>query len=387
MKLKSYKLFVESIKSDMWGIIPESVKELSDIFEKNSKKLYVVGGAVRDFLIGDKPKDFDLATDAIPDEIIEILESNGYEYNVVGKMFGVVIVYTEDQPEGMEIATFREDIYGDKLGKTRNPDVEFTTIEGDVKRRDITINGLFYDLVKREIVDLVGGVADIERGIISMIGDPEMRIKEDPLRMLRAARMACKKNMKGIDEKTKKSIIKNSELINSITRERIWDEIKKAYSKLENFPKYLQYLVDLNLIEHIFYDSKINTDFLNSQDFLIVLSGIFRDENTNNLIRKLVDNYKIEYKIANKIVFLINLLKLSPDNVSDLYQIRKKSLVEDETIIEWFRAMGITDRNITKFIDYKPSTNAESLVKSGFRGRELGDEIRRIEKEKFEKLK
>jgi tRNA nucleotidyltransferase/poly(A) polymerase len=387
MKLKSYKLFIESIKSDMWGIIPESVKELSDIFEKNSKKLYVVGGAVRDFLIGDKPKDFDLATDAIPDEIIEILESNGYEYNVVGKMFGVVIVYTEDQPEGMEIATFREDIYGDKLGKTRNPDVDFTTIERDVKRRDITINGLFYDLVKREIVDLVGGVADIERGIISMIGDPEMRIKEDPLRMLRAARMACKKNMKGIDEKTKKSIIKNSELINSITRERIWDEIKKAYSKLENFPKYLQYLVDLNLIEHIFYDSKINTDFLNSQDFLIVLSGIFRDENTNNLIRKLVDNYKIEYKIANKIVFLINLLKLSPNNVSDLYQIRKKSLVEDETIIEWFKAMGITDRNITKFIDYKPSTNAESLTKSGFRGRELGDEIRRIEKEKFEKLK
>jgi len=92
----------------------------------------------------------------------------------------------------MEIATFRSDVYDGKLGKTRNPDVKFTTIDQDVLRRDLRINGLFYDLDKREIVDLVGGVSDIKNRVIGMIGDPDLRIKEDPLRILRAIRMACR---------------------------------------------------------------------------------------------------------------------------------------------------------------------------------------------------
>ena len=107
--IKDYKLFCESIKRDMWSIIPQSVKELHELFELNGKKLYVVGGAVRDFLSGDKPKDFDLATDALPDEVLSIL-GRKYRTNLQGKAFGVVVVYTEDEPAGMEIATFREPI-------------------------------------------------------------------------------------------------------------------------------------------------------------------------------------------------------------------------------------------------------------------------------------
>lgn len=190
MKLKRYNQFLES-KSDMWDIIPQSVKDLNNIFKKASKKLYLVGGSVRDFLTGDKPKDFDLATNALPDEVLEII-GDQYRTNLQGRAFGVVVVYTKEVPEGMEIATFRSDIYDDKLGKTRNPDVKFTTIDQDVLRRDLRINGLFYDLDKREIVDLVGGVEDIKNKKINMIGDPDLRIKEDPLRILRAIRMACR---------------------------------------------------------------------------------------------------------------------------------------------------------------------------------------------------
>ena len=175
----------------MWSIIPESVKELHLLFKKNSKKLYVVGGAVRDFLNSEKPKDFDLCTDATPDEVLDILGRN-YKTNLQGKAFGVVVVYTHDQPKGMEIATFREDQYNDKLGVTRNPDVKFSTIEKDVERRDLTINGLFFDLDTKEIVDLVGGIEDLNNKIIRMIGDPELRIKEDPLRILRCLRAACR---------------------------------------------------------------------------------------------------------------------------------------------------------------------------------------------------
>jgi tRNA nucleotidyltransferase (CCA-adding enzyme) len=111
MKIKRYQQFLESNTNDMWNIIPESVKELQLLFKSKGKKLYVVGGAVRDFLTGDKPKDFDLATDALPDEVLDIL-GNKYKTNLQGKAFGVVVVFTDDQPMGMEIATFRSDRYG-----------------------------------------------------------------------------------------------------------------------------------------------------------------------------------------------------------------------------------------------------------------------------------
>ena len=185
--IKDYKLFCESIKRDMWSIIPQSVKELHELFELNGKKLYVVGGAVRDFLSGDKPKDFDLATDALPDEVLSIL-GRKYRTNLQGKAFGVVVVYTEDEPAGMEIATFREDV-----SKGRNPEVKLgVTIEDDVKRRDLTYNALFYDLGKREIIDLVGGISDWENKITRMVGDPLERIDEDSLRILRAFRFASR---------------------------------------------------------------------------------------------------------------------------------------------------------------------------------------------------
>jgi tRNA nucleotidyltransferase/poly(A) polymerase len=187
-KILKYKLFLESVKSDMWNIIPESVKDLQKMFSKKGKKLYVVGGAVRDFLKGDKPKDFDLCTDALPDEVLEIIGTE-YKTNLQGKSFGVVVVYTDDEPTGMEIATFRSDTYD---GKSRNPKVEYTTIENDVLRRDLSINSLFYDLEKKEIIDLVGGISDLESKVIRMVGDPEKRIEEDPLRIMRAIRSFCR---------------------------------------------------------------------------------------------------------------------------------------------------------------------------------------------------
>src|SRR3954468_24806126 len=109
----------------MWEIIPNSIKELHTLFKENGKQLFIVGGCVRDFLLNKSPKDWDLATDATPEETLLI--TSKYKNHLHGKSFGVVVVYTQDNPEGFEIATFREDVYGELLGETRNPEVRFVS--------------------------------------------------------------------------------------------------------------------------------------------------------------------------------------------------------------------------------------------------------------------
>jgi len=163
--------------------IPEEVLFISSLYKKAGKELYVVGGAVRDHIRGLEPKDYDLATNATPDETIEILKGH-FNMKEVGKAFGVVVAITKDFPDGIEIATFREDITSG-----RHPEVRIgATIENDVKRRDLTINALFYNIEKEEIIDLVGGLEDIKNGIIRTVGNPDERFSEDPLRKLRCIR-------------------------------------------------------------------------------------------------------------------------------------------------------------------------------------------------------
>src|SRR5260370_3210606 len=142
---------------------------------------YLVVGCVRDLLLGREPKDYDVATNATPDQVMSIFP----ETYAVGAQFGVVLVPT---PEGdVEVATFRSDIgYSDG----RHPDeVRFSQDpREDVARRDFTINGMLLDPVSNEVLDFVGGRKDLEGKIIRTIGDPRQRFAEDKLRMLRAAR-------------------------------------------------------------------------------------------------------------------------------------------------------------------------------------------------------
>lgn len=385
MKIKRYKQFLElKNSSDMWNIIPNSVKELHNLFKKFDKKLYLVGGSVRDFLTGNKPKDFDLATDATPDEVLNILQDK-YRTNIQGRAFGVVVVYTKDQPMGMEIATFRSDIYDGKLGQTRNPDVKFSTIDEDVLRRDLSINGLFYDLDKKEIIDLVGGVNDIENKIIRMIGEPELRIQEDPLRILRVARFAFKYEF-DIHEETKNAIIKNKKSLDIISKERIWEEIKNAFSYVKSgkdFTKYLNLFTELDLWKEVFSSSNINTNIVSSNDFVVIIANLFKYESILGLERKLVQEYKIKMDIANKVVFLISLNDFKDENVFDFYRKKIQCAISDSTISEWIEVQNINNNSLTKFVDYRPSVSSKELMDKGFTGAKLGQEIKRLEAEKF----
>jgi len=386
MRLKRYSQFLES-KSDMWDIIPQSIKDLNTIFTKAGKKLYLVGGSVRDFLTGDKPKDFDLATDALPDEVIKILQSYNYDFNLQGKAFGVVVVFTKEVPEGMEIATFRQDI-----SKGRNPEVKLgVAIEDDVKRRDLTYNSLFYDLNTRQIVDLVGGKEDLRSGVTRMVGNPIERFNEDSLRILRAFRFASR-YQHPLDKDTEKAIEKRKQLENidpetgemkRISQERVWEEMKKAWSQAKDYNYYLNFFTKFDMWEEVFPGANINTKLVDSKDFVVVIANLFNNESPVNLSNKLAQQYKIELEVATKVTFLISLLNFRPEEVLDFYKKRVQSGVKDTSILEWIKVLGLDNDNLVKFIDYKPTTSAEELMSKGFKGKELGDEIKRIEVKKF----
>ncbi len=192
--------------------------------------------------------------------------------------------------------------------------------------------------------------------------------------------------MAKIEKNTVDSIIKNGHLLDTLSRERIWEEVKKSYNQSKDFNDYLKYLSDFNLMQYVFPGSKINTDLIDSRDFVVVIANLFKNENHIGLERRLVQEYKIESDIATKIVFLVRILDLTPELAFDMFKSKIQCHIEDSTILEWFRTQGINDPVKIKFLEYKPTTSAEELMSRGIRGRELGIEIKRLELENFKKL-
>ena len=381
-------MFLESNKT-MLDIIPQSVKDLHKLFKASGKKLYLVGGAVRDFLTGDKPKDFDLATDALPDEVLGII-SDKYRTNLQGKAFGVVVVFTKDQPEGMEIATFREDI-----SKGRNPEVKLgATIEQDVNRRDISFNGLFFDLDTNEIVDLVGGQQDLKDGVTRMIGDPNERFEEDSLRILRAFRFASRYGHP-LHKDTEAAIAKRNQLENvdpesgemkRISQERIWEEMKKAWKQAKDYRNYLAFFSKFDMWNQVFPGIEVCELFVDTKDFVVEIASLFRNETTEGLEHKMVQDFRIEQEVAKKVVFLIDFIKMRVDDVFDVYKKKVGSGISDSTILEWLSITGNETPMLIKFVGYKPSVSSQELIKQGYKGKDLGIKIKELESETFDKL-
>src|SRR5437762_10963392 len=177
---------------------------------------YFAGGCVRDMVRGLTPKDYDIATDARP-EVVQKIFPRTY---AVGAHFGVILVLENNFQ--FEVATFRSD---DAYIDGRHPSaVHFSSPEEDAKRRDFTINGMFYDPVAEKVIDFVGGRADIAAKLLRAIGDPAQRFAEDRLRMLRAVRLATVLDYK-IDAKTWDALVASAVSINEISAERIRDEL------------------------------------------------------------------------------------------------------------------------------------------------------------------
>jgi len=201
----------------------ELANSICETLRRNGHQALLVGGCVRDLLLGRQPADYDVATDASPERVIELFP----ESVPVGAQFGVVLIPRENWK--LEVATFRSDVgYSDG----RHPDsVVYTrTAQEDVQRRDFTVNGLLMRPDTEEVLDYVGGQADLKAGIIRAIGDPALRFAEDKLRMMRAVRFAARFGFH-IETATFEAIRSRAQEIRHVSAERLREELTKLLTE------------------------------------------------------------------------------------------------------------------------------------------------------------
>jgi tRNA nucleotidyltransferase/poly(A) polymerase len=358
--------------------LPEDIKKIKDVFKKNGFKLYVVGGAVRDALLGIPPKDFDLATDAVPDKVEKILSQAGYRTLPTGKAFGVINVFTDNNE--YEIATFRSDI-----GKGRRPDaVEFTNIETDTKRRDLTFNALFYDIDTQEVVDLVGGVNDLKKGIVRTVGNPSDRFDEDRLRIMRAIRFAGRFGSE-LDPQVDAALKKDSSL-EGISAERIRDEFLKGIKSAKSVMHFLKLLDNYNLFDWIFKGLTVNKDFIEEKNPKILIAHLIKN-NDEAKIQKQLNVLKYTIDEIKGVVFLLKLIKLSPQNAILLKRLEKNSSLTPQDIKTFANIEHIDSKLIDAFLRFKLTVSGEDLMKQGIKqGPELGKAINAAEYNNFLKF-
>lgn len=360
--------------------IPTDIQEIKNVFKQNGFKLYVVGGAVRDALLGKEPKDFDLATDALPDKVEDMMKEAGFRTLPTGKAFGVINVFT-DQGE-YEIATFRTDI-----GSGRRPDaVSFTDIEGDVSRRDLTINALFYDIDTGEIVDLVGGVEDLKNGIVKTVGPAQDRFGEDRLRILRAIRFAGRFGSE-LDPQTDAALQQDSSL-EGISGERIRDEFIKGIQSAKSQKSFFKMLDKYNLFDWIFKGLDVDRgSFSNGDNYLILLARLLKNNNLDVLKKKL-NELKYSVDEIKAITFLIALLKLDENTAVTLKRAQQNSGVTPQQIKDFGKVEGIDQKLLNAFLSFRLTVSGQEVMdEMGIKpGPEVGKAVQKLETDNFKTL-
>lgn len=362
--------------------IPEDIQAIKNVFQKNGFKLYVVGGAVRDALLGKQPKDYDLATDALPDKVEEMMAKAKLRTLPTGKAFGVINVFT-DQGE-YEIATFREDLSGG-----RRPDaVSFTNIEGDVKRRDLTINALFYDIETHEIVDLVGGVSDLKNGVVRTVGAPEDRFGEDRLRIMRAIRFAGRFGSQ-LDPATDAALQRDASL-EGISGERIRDEFIKGLQSAKSQKHFLELIEKYGLFDWIFKGLNVDKSVIaksDKDDYVVLLARLLKGNSIDSL-KKTLNTLKYTIEEIKGITFLVGFTRLSLETAVALKRAEQNAGVSVEQIKQFAKEEGLDTKLVEAFMRFRLSVSGQEVMdKFNLKpSKEVGDKVQQIETDNFKKL-
>ena len=236
-------------------LIDKDAKKVIKTLNKAGYEAYLVGGCIRDLLLGHKPKDFDIATSATPEQVHKTFKRS----RLIGRRFRLVHIMFSSR-KYIEVATFRSG----KVKTTSNGvivrDNLYGTLKEDAFRRDFSVNGLYYDIQKSQVIDYVDGLEALNNSEIKMIGKPVERFKEDPVRMIRAIRFKVKLGAT-IDPKISKSISNLAYLIANIPAARLYDECIKLFHN-ENAYEVFEQLIKYGLLNYLFPQTE-ETSFIN----------------------------------------------------------------------------------------------------------------------------
>jgi poly(A) polymerase len=234
------------------SVISSSALKVLYRLKEAGYEAYLVGGGVRDTLLGRKPKDFDVATDAHPEAVRKVFRNS----RIIGRRFRLVHVFFGD--EIIEVSTFRANMAEDARSETTvhaetgmiKRDNTYGTMEEDAWRRDFTVNALYYNIADFSVVDYMNGMQDIKYRLIRIIGDPKQRFHEDPVRLLRAIRLAAKLQF-DIEKETESAVKTLSHLLKHVATARIFDECIKLFFDGNAWITY-QHLVHYHYMDALF---------------------------------------------------------------------------------------------------------------------------------------
>lgn len=356
--------------------LPKNVDFILKELNRNGYEGYIVGGCVRDYLMGNEPHDYDITTSALPDEVKKV-----FPHTVdTGIQHGTVTVVIDKV--GYEITTYRID--GEYKDNRHPEEVIFTDkLSGDLSRRDFTVNAIAYNPLKG-YVDLFNGREDIEKKIIRGVGVPAKRFQEDALRMMRAVRFSAQLDF-SIEDITLKALKENADLIKNISIERIREEFFKLL--LSNHNERLDILLNSGMTEYFLpeilnrkYDyMKIN--FL-SRDIVVRLSYILSHIESKS-VNKIMKRLKTDNKTASAVT---NIVKYVNYKINDSYSMRKLiNLVGENTLklIEVIGALNNSDMifEINMYNSVKNdcctlkslALTGNDLMSIGIKGKEIGE--------------
>lgn len=327
--------------------LPSSVEYVLSKLKENGYQAYVVGGAVRDFLMGKTPHDYDLTSDALPSQISDVFKDFYQEHS--GEKHGTIRVIVDHKP--IEITTFRCD---EGYTDYRRPDnVEFVKdVYIDSKRRDFSINAFYYS--EGHIYDFHEGLEDLNNKVIKTIGNPSTRFHEDALRILRAIRFSAKLGYE-IESKTKTALLDCKEELNLIAKERILIELKEISSTSNFFRNVKEYFPIFKLIIPCLgkignsIDDIYNFDIKSYGDYIASLSALFSLREINNDFMPWRLFIKMDNESINAIKTLIKLKDINFNNSFDDDYINGLILLSKPVDINVFKNYLINLYNLKRF--------------------------------------
>ena len=356
MRINQVILHEEAL--DVKSVITSSIKKLDKVFKSNNYELRIVGGAVRDLALDKTPKDIDLATDATPDEMMEILDKSGIRHIPSGLEHGTITAILDNEP--FEITTLR----ADKETDGRHAEVEFVkSWEEDAKRRDLTYNAMSMDM-EGNVFDYFGGMDDLQDKVSKFVGDPEERITEDYLRILRYFRFQGRLSTPTWDKDTLKAISSNSEGLKKISAERVWQEMGKVLSG-NNVANILDYMAKTGVSKVI----GLSTNDLNKvKDNGNSIVALAQTGNTIDIAKR--------WKLSKVQATMLDFLVKNKNNTLD--QKKVEDMIADGVDKELISALATLqgkEVNIDAEVPNFPITGADLIAKGMKPGPEIGAKL------------